>query len=256
MSESVDIIQQSGLLIPKKELFVRRVLLIDDDVELSDMLSRYLVQEDFAVDQVFNGEQGAAQAVSQQYDIVLLDVMLPGLNGFEVLPRIRQHSQVPVLMLTARGDDIDRVVGLEMGADDYLPKPCNPRELVARIRAILRRTERIPKTSEKLQTNQPITLGQLVIQPTTRQVLFNNEILDITSTEFNILLLLAAKVGHVVSKEELSEHALGRKLTRYDRSIDMHVSNLRRKLGDSDSEHSMIQTVRGFGYQLIDVENQ
>ncbi len=235
---------------------MRRVLLIDDDVELSDMLSRYLVQEDFTVDQVFNGEQGAVQAVAQQYDIVLLDVMLPGLNGFEVLPRIRQHSQVPVLMLTARGDDIDRVVGLEMGADDYLPKPCNPRELVARIRAILRRTERLPKTFEKPQTNQPITLGQIVIQPTIRQVLFNNVILDITSTEFNILLLLAAKVGHVVSKEELSEQALGRKLTRYDRSIDMHVSNLRRKLSYSDSEHSMIQTVRGFGYQLIDVENQ
>ncbi len=233
---------------------MRHVLLIDDDVELSDMLTQYLIQEEFTVDQVFDGEQGAVQAVAEQYDIVLLDVMLPGLNGFEVLPRIRQHSQVPVLMLTARGDDIDRVVGLEMGADDYLPKPCNPRELVARIRAILRRTEQMSELSKKPDSKRSITLGNLYIQPALRQALFKGELLELTSTEFNILLLLVSNAGQVVSKEDLSQQALGRALARYDRSIDMHVSNLRRKLGDSDSEHSLIHTIRGFGYQFIDGE--
>ncbi len=230
---------------------MRRVLLIDDDVELSDMLTQYLNQEEFTVDQVFDGEQGAEQAVAERYDIVLLDVMLPGLNGFEVLPRIRQLSQVPVLMLTARGEDIDRVVGLEMGADDYLPKPCNPRELVARIRAILRRTEQMQDSSENTHLKQSITLGDLYIQPTLRRVLYKDEALDITSTEFNILLLLVNNAGQVVSKEDLSQQALGRELARYDRSIDMHVSNLRRKLGDSDSEHPLIHTIRGIGYQFV-----
>ncbi|MEE9411514.1 MAG: response regulator transcription factor [Methylococcales bacterium] len=230
---------------------MRRVLLIDDDVELSDMLTQYLNQEEFTVDQVFDGEQGVEQAVAEGYDIVLLDVMLPGLNGFEVLPRIRQHSQVPVLMLTARGEDIDRVIGLEMGADDYLPKPCNPRELVARIRAILRRTEQMSDSRENTNLKQAITLGDLYIQPALRRVLFKEEVLDITSTEFNILLLLVNNAGQVVSKEDLSQQALGRELARYDRSIDMHVSNLRRKFGDSESEHPLIHTIRGIGYQFV-----
>ncbi len=233
---------------------MRRVLLIDDDVELSDMLTQYLMQEDFTVDQVFDGEQGVSQAIAEQYDIVLLDVMLPKLNGFEVLPRIRQQSQVPVLMLTARGDDIDRVVGLEMGADDYLPKPCNPRELVARIRAILRRTEQMSTSQATTEAKQSITLGDLEIRPAQRQTLFKGELLELTSTEFNLLFLLVANAGQVVSKEELSIQALGRKLTRYDRSIDMHVSNLRRKIGDADGEYPLIHTVRGFGYQFVNAE--
>ncbi len=230
---------------------MRRVLLIDDDTELSEMLSKYLIREDFSVDQVFDGKKGAEQAVNGQYDIVLLDIMLPQINGFEVLPRIRQHSQVPILMLTARGDDIDRVVGLEMGADDYLAKPCNPRELVARIRAILRRTEQVSPPNNKSDIQQSIVLGNLEILPAIRQAQFKNKLLELTSTEFNILLQLATNAGQIVSKKQLSEQALGRELTRYDRSIDMHVSNLRRKLGDSQNEHSLIQTVRGFGYQFV-----
>jgi DNA-binding response OmpR family regulator len=234
-------------------VLVRRVLLIDDDVELSDMLKQYLQQEDFAVDQVFDGELGAAQAVSGDYEIVLLDVMLPGLNGFEVLKHIREHCQLPVLMLTARGEDIDRVVGLEMGADDYLPKPCNPRELVARMRAILRRSEQVGGLINTRQVNQAgLVLGDLSLQPSIRQAVFQGEILELTSTEFIILLLLVSNAGQVVSKDTLSTQALGRELTRYDRSIDMHVSNLRHKLMSSETDDPLIHTVRGFGYQYAD----
>lgn len=232
---------------------MRRILLIDDDQELSDMLSKYLQQEEFSVEQVFNGRDGVNRVIAEPYDLVLLDVMLPELNGFEVLPLIRQQSSVPVLMLTARGDDIDRVVGLEMGADDYLPKPFNPRELIARIRAILRRTDQVHAQSSSAPGKQPIMIGHIRIQPAQRLAYHNETELELTSTEFNILLELASKAGQIVSKNELSIQALGRKLTRYDRSIDMHVSNLRRKLGDTKSKHALIQTVRGFGYQLNDL---
>ena len=208
------------------------------------MLSEYLQMESFTVDSIHDGIAGFQQALSQSYDAIILDVMLPSADGFTVLRKIREHSQTPVLMLTAKGDDIDRIVGLEMGADDYLPKPCNPRELVARLRAILRRT----------QANIPNTLlksGQLEIHPSSRLARFADNTLSLTSTEYNLLEVLIKNKGTVVTKQTLSEKALGRTLTRYDRSIDMHLSKLRQKLGDS--EQQIIQTVRGVGYQLCEL---
>jgi DNA-binding response OmpR family regulator len=176
--------------------------------------------------------------------VVVLDVMMPRLNGIDALRRIRVASSVPVLMLTAKGDDVDRIVGLELGADDYLPKPFNPRELVARLRAILRR-------GVTAADNTQVNAGPLVIRPGERTADWRGEALDLTSTEFNLLEILARHAGHVVSKGDLAGQALGRKLTRFDRSIDMHMSKLRNKLGLLDDGRSPIQTVRGVGYQLI-----
>ncbi|MEJ2685870.1 MAG: response regulator transcription factor [Gammaproteobacteria bacterium] len=225
-----------------------RVLLVDDDLELCEMLAEYLTVEGFAVDTAHDGEAGAARASQGGYDVVVLDVMLPRLNGFEALRRIRQSSPVPVLMLTAKGDEVDRIVGLEMGADDYLPKPCNPRELVARLRAILRRTgaEHGDGGGEGL-----LQAGGVSLRPASRTAQWRDATLDLTSTEYNLLQVLVREAGRVVTKAELSEQALGRRLARYDRSIDMHVSKLRRKLGVGPDGRSPIQTVRGVGYQLI-----
>jgi len=211
------------------------------------MLREYLQQEGFDVTVAHDGETGVAQAVSGHFAIVVLDVMLPRLGGVEALRQIRQHSRVPVLMLTAKGDDIDRIVGLELGADDYVPKPCTPRELVARLRAILRRTESGPSAP----ADSPIAAGQLVVWPEKRRAEWKGQALDLTSTEFNLLAVLARNVGRIVSKSELSEQGLGRPLARFDRSIDMHVSSLRRKVGLLTDGRSCIQTVRGLGYQLV-----
>jgi len=224
-----------------------RILLVDDDVELCEMLAEYLGPEGFEVDPVHDGEAGARQAVTGHYDAVVLDVMLPRLNGFDALLRIRADSRVPVLMLTAKGDAVDRIVGLEMGADDYLPKPCNPRELVARLRAILRRTT---PSGDGGRQDDSLQVGDLELRAAARIVLRGGHKLDLTSTEYNLLEVLLREAGHVVSKAELSERALGRKLAHYDRSIDMHLSKLRRKLGaEADGRH-LIETVRGMGYQF------
>ena len=220
-----------------------QLLLIDDDTELCAMLGEYLAPEGFTVTALHDGESGARTALSGAFDVVVLDVMMPRLNGIEALRRIRMSSSVPVLMLTAKGDDVDRIVGLELGADDYLPKPFNPRELVARLRAILRRGV---TASENTQVNA----GPLVMRPGERTADWRGEALDLTSTEFNLLEVLARHAGHVVSKGDLAEQALGRKLTRFDRSIDMHMSKLRNKLGLLGDGRSPIQTVRGVGYQL------
>lgn len=225
-------------------VFATQLLLIDDDTELCAMLGEYLAPEGFTVTSLHDGETGARTALTGVFDVVVLDVMMPRLNGIEALRRIRVASSVPVLMLTAKGDDVDRIVGLELGADDYLPKPFNPRELVARLRAILRRGV---TASENTQVNA----GPLVIRPGERTADWRGEALDLTSTEFNLLEILARHAGHVVSKGDLAEQALGRKLTRFDRSIDMHMSKLRNKLGLLDDGRSPIQTVRGVGYQLI-----
>jgi DNA-binding response OmpR family regulator len=225
------------------------VLLVDDDVELCEMLIEYLGTEGFIVDAVHDGESGTQQALSGKYDVVILDVMLPGINGFEVLRRIRATSHTPVLMLTARGDDVDRIVGLEMGSDDYLPKPCNPRELVARLRAILRRSQQAAISG----TDAPpaiLCVRDLEVHPASRRAIRGGEVLSLTSTEYNLLEVLIRNTGRVVTKEDLSEQALGRKLTHYDRSIDMHVSKLRRKLGSGPDGQPLIQTVRGIGYQF------
>lgn len=224
-----------------------KVLLIDDDIELSSMHQEYLEAEGFEVELAFDGERGIEAIASHPPDIVMLDVMMPGMGGVETLRQIRGMSHVPVLMLTARGDDIDRIVGLELGADDYVAKPCTPRELVARLRAILRRVAPGPRPSEA----GSLRSGELVVEPAARRVSWRGAPLELTSTEFNLLEQLTRHAGRVVSKEELSERALGRKLTRYDRSIDVHMSHLRTKLGELADGRSPIQTVRGLGYQLI-----
>jgi two-component system OmpR family response regulator len=228
-----------------------RLLLVDDDVELCGMLADYLVPEGFEVEAVHDGEEGVKRAVNGGFDVVVLDVMLPRLSGTEVLRRIRRDSQVPVLMLTAKGDDVDRIVGLELGADDYLPKPCNPRELVARLRAILRRAGGKEGARSTAAREAQIQVGAVVVRPAERVAECSGEPLDLTSTEFNLLEVLIRNAGRVVSKGELSERALGRPLTRYDRSVDMHVSNLRKKLSPLADGRSPIQTVRGVGYQFV-----
>jgi two-component system, OmpR family, response regulator len=224
-----------------------RVLLVDDDVELSTMLKEYLEHEGFAADVVHDGESGVDVALAGNHDIAVLDVMMPGISGIEALRRIRAASRMPVLMLTARGDDVDRVLGLELGADDYVPKPCTPRELVARLRAILRRAAQPAVGGEP----SLVLAGRLRLWPEKRSAEWDGRSLDLTSTEFNLLEALARQVGNVVSKAALSEHGLGRPLSRYDRSIDVHVSNLRQKLGSLPDGRSWIQTVRGVGYQLV-----
>ena len=224
-----------------------RVLLVDDDVELASMLREYIEQEGFEADVVHDGEAGVAGALSGLYAIVVLDVMMPRVGGIEALRRIRAQSQVPVLMLTAKGDDVDRIVGLELGADDYVPKPCTPRELVARLRAILQRTQE----AAQVLPSGPLTVGQLVMWPQMRRAQWCGVGLELTSTEFNLLEMLARNAGRVVSKAELSEQGLGRPLARFDRSIDVHLSSIRHKLGLRGDGRSWIETVRGLGYQLV-----
>lgn len=224
---------------------MNRILLVDDDVELCEMLGEYLAAEGFEVTLKHDAESGVETALGGDIDVVVLDIMLPGQSGLEALRQIRQQSLMPVLMLTAKGDDVDRIVGLELGADDYLPKPCNPRELVARLRAVLRRA--VPaKLGEVLQ------IGEAVLRPSERLAEWAGEALELTSTEFNLLEVLMRSSGHVVSKNDLSERALGHPLARYDRSVDVHISNLRRKLGTLGDGRSPIQTVRGVGYQYIE----
>jgi DNA-binding response OmpR family regulator len=225
-----------------------KVLLIDDDIELVEMLREYLQQEGFRVTSVHDGEKGVAEALSGRYQIAVLDVMMPRLNGVEVLRRIRMESRLPVLMLTARGDDSDRILGLELGADDYVPKPCNPRELTARLRAILRRTQ----MTETEHPREPLSAGALRVWPSRRCAEWEGKTLNLTSTEFNLLEVLARNAGRPVTKAELSEQGLGRALTRFDRNIDVHLSSLRHKLGVLEDGRSCIQTLYRQGYQLIE----
>jgi two-component system OmpR family response regulator/two-component system response regulator CpxR len=221
------------------------LLLIDDDIELSDMLGDYLRHEGYAITHAATADAGLQEALSGRHALVVLDVMLPGRSGIEVLSQIRQRTALPVLMLTARGDDMDRIVGLELGADDYVPKPCQPRELAARIRAILRRTQ--PGTPQQ----ETLCVGALTLRPASRSANWSGRPLDLTSTEFNLLEHLARHAGQTVSKSVLSEVALGRPLTRYDRSIDVHLSSIRAKIGPMPDGRSCIQTVFRQGYQLI-----
>ena len=220
-----------------------RLLLIDDDLELCELLTEFLTAEGFAVEAAHDGEAGVKRAASGEYALLVLDVMLPGLNGFEVLRRIRATQRTPVLMLTAKGDDVDRIVGLELGADDYLPKPFNPRELVARIRAILRRAE--PRDAAP---RERLTVGDVALDHGTRTVRQGGELLDLTTVEFDLLALLLRSAGRIVTRDELAREALGREHSPLDRSIDMHVSNLRRKLGHEIAGVERIKSVRGVGY--------
>lgn len=221
-----------------------RILLADNDVELSDMLVDYLTEEGFEVDTAYDGDAALNKALANQYDLLILDVMMPNRNGFDVLRELRAQSLLPVLMLTARGDDVDSIVGLELGADDYLAKPSNPRVMVARIRAILRRAE----THNGSERTDQIALDDIVMHTGSRTVMCGNHPISMTSTEFSVLDVLLREAGNVVTKASLSERALGRKLSRYDRSLDMHVSNLRRKLGPQSNGQERIKTVRGIGY--------
>jgi DNA-binding response OmpR family regulator len=223
-----------------------QVLLADDDVELAGMLTEYLEREGFSVTTVHDGEAAARLALSGSYQIVVLDVMMPKQDGIEALRQIRQTSRVPVVMLTARGDDVDRIVGLELGADDYVPKPCTPRELVARLRAILRRAQGGANVGGAAAG--PLEIGALKLWPEKRRAEWLSRELVLTSIEFNVLEVLMKNAGRVVSKHEISEQALGRPLARFDRSIDVHLSAIRQKLGDGAR---LIRTVRGLGYHLV-----
>lgn len=224
-----------------------QVLLIDDDRELCQMLAEYLGADGYAVDAVHDGEAGVAAARQGGAGIVVLDITLPGLDGFEVLRRIRAFSRVPILMLTARGDDVDRIVGLELGADDYLPKPFNPRELSARLRAILRRAGGGTDGS----AGRHLTAGDVTLDTGTRTLRRGDTPLALTSTEFAIAELLLRAAGNVVTRDTLSEQVLGRRLTPFDRSLDTHVSNLRRKLGPGPDGTPLIRTIRGRGFLLV-----
>jgi two-component system response regulator CpxR len=218
-----------------------RLLLIDDDVELCSSLARLMGMDGFCLDAVHDGESGVQQALRGEYNLVILDVMLPGLGGRKVLLRIRANSRVPVIMLTARGDEANRIIGLEEGADDYLPKPFNTRELVARIRAVLRR-------SGQCELPEVFKIADLEIDSKQRRVLQDGRDVALTGAEFDILLLLVRSAGKVLSRDEISEMALGRPVGFFDRSIDNHVSNLRKKLGAYVDDVERIQNVRGVGY--------
>jgi two-component system, OmpR family, response regulator CpxR len=219
------------------------ILLVDDDAELCTLLGEFLRREGFTVDCEHEGNGGLARALAGGWDLIVLDVMLPGLDGFEILRRLRQQSKVPVIMLTARGEDVDRIVGLELGADDYLPKPFNPRELAARIRAVLRRYEQ----SKEQPPSARLEVNGILLDPGTRQVYSAGKSVEVTTFEFDILEMLMRSAGRVLSRDALMENFYNRKATPFDRSIDMHISHLRKKL-----EHgtTLIKTIRGVGYQF------
>jgi two-component system response regulator CpxR len=224
---------------------MNKILIIDDDEELCELVAEYLTVEGFETKAVHDGQTGLEAALTGDYDMAVLDVMLPKMNGFDVLRNLRASSKLPVLMLTARGDDMERIVGLEIGADDYLAKPFNPRELVARLRAILRRTE--PLTAED-KAAEKVSVGDLELSRSSRTARIDGEEVPLTSVEFDLLANLVGEAGHVVRKDDLSEAVLERKLSPYDRSLDMHISNLRKKLGARPDGSERIKTIRSVGY--------
>ena len=221
-----------------------RVLIIDDDIELCQLLAARMSDEGFEIEDVHDGARGLERALSREHSLVVLDLMLPGMGGLEVLRRVREQSPIPVLILTARGEDVDRIVGLEIGADDYLPKPFNPRELIARIRAILRRTVRIAAGTH------PLIVGDLRLDPASREVRIQGRMISLTSAEFALLEMLMQHAGRIVTREELTEVVLGRKLGPFDRVIDVHVSNIRKKLGTNHGVER-IKAIRGSGYLFV-----
>ena len=227
---------------PQTAQTFEHVLVIDDDVELCNLVSRFLVREGFQIDAVNGGAQGIERALSGDYALVVLDVMMPGMSGFDVLRRIRAESPLPVLMLTARGDALDRVLGLEMGADDYLPKPFSPPELAARIRAILRRAK--PVT----QGNTTIAIGEIELDSGARVVRHGHQLINLTTVEFDLLEALMRGAGQVLNREKLTRDILGREFSPFDRSIDTHVCNLRKKIGPLPDGADRIKGVRGIGY--------
>lgn len=226
-----------------------RILVIDDDVELCELVDQYLNSQGFQVDAVHDGSSGVERALSGIYSLVILDVMLPGIRGFEVLRQIRAKSALPVIMLTAHGEDVDRIVGLEIGADDYLPKPYNPRELAARIHAVLRRTA----TSPTKETFNPVTilLDDIRLDTRARTARHKSRDVELTSAEFELLALFFKAPGQVLSRDDLVKSALGRELEPLDRSLDVHVSNLRKKLGPCPDGTERIRAIRNVGYVYV-----
>jgi two-component system response regulator CpxR len=229
---------------------MHKILIIDDDAELCTLLTEYLAEEGFQVTSVHQGELALDRLHHAEYDLVILDVMMPKMNGFEVLRKIRQFSSLPVLMLTARGEDVDKIVGLEMGADDYLPKPFNPRELIGRLKAILRRTQTQLSDHETVMptTHAELNVDDINVNLEKRTVSTDDTVLLLTNTEYNILVYLLKSVNKAVSKKVLYEEILGRKMESFDRSLDVHVSNLRNKLGTNKQGHPRIKTMHGYGY--------
>ncbi|HVP44728.1 MAG TPA: response regulator transcription factor [Terriglobales bacterium] len=224
---------------------MERILIVDDDVELCDLVREYLSAEDFQVDAAHTGAAGQERALSGDYALVILDVMLPGKSGLDVLREVRQRSRVPVLILTARGEDVDRIVGLEIGADDYLPKPFNPRELLARVRAILRRS------GTMAEAVGPVAIGDVELDPATRSARRAGSPVELTSVEFSLLERLLRSAGTVVTREQLVNEVLGRRFMPYDRSVDMHISKIRKKLGEQPDGSERIKAVRGVGYIYV-----
>jgi DNA-binding response OmpR family regulator len=221
---------------------MERLLVVDDDRELCQLVTRYLAREGFDISWASGGEAGVERALAEEFSLILLDVMMPDTDGFDVLRRIRQHSRTPVLMLTARGDTRDRIRGLEMGADDYLPKPFDPEELVARIRAILRRS--LPRRP----ASGAISIGDIELDGGARTVRRSGAPVDLTTVEFDLLVALMGAAGSTVSREDLVSDVLGRDFSPFDRSIDTHICNLRRKLGPLEDGAERIKGVRGAGY--------
>ena len=220
-----------------------KILVIDDDPKLASLLVEYLGGRGLLVEQVSSGQEGLDKRKTGSFDLVILDVMMPGMDGFETLKELRKESQIPVIMLTARTEDFDRIVGLELGADDYINKPFNPRELLARISAILRRTHNTQPAEDAA-----IVVGNVRMEATKRKVFVQGQDIELTATEFDILRVLLSNAGRVIARERLMELARGQEFAAFDRSIDVHISNLRKKLGDSSKQSQIIKTIRGVGY--------
>jgi two-component system, OmpR family, response regulator CpxR len=229
---------------------VNRLLIVDDDRALVKLLKRFLEGEGFELDVAYDHDSGLSAALAGEHELVVLDVMLPGGSGFELLKALRRQSQVPVLLLTAKGEAVDRIVGLEIGADDYLPKPFDPRELVARIRAIFRRTRESIPTGARVEQDETLTAGDISMSLGSRAVTCGGTPVDLTSVEFNVLELLLRHAGSVVTREQIAEAALGRPLNFLDRSVDVHVSHVRKKLGACHGGDDLIRPIRGIGYFL------
>jgi two-component system, OmpR family, response regulator CpxR len=240
----------------------KSVLIVDDDRELCELVAELLTEEGFEVEVADRSERGLERAVSGEHSLVILDVMMPGMNGFEVLRRLRaEGSSVHVLMLTARGEDVDRIVGLEIGADDYLPKPFNPRELVARVNAVLRRARATGAddggaSAAAQAAPRRLSVGDVEVDTGTRHVRRAGATVELTNVEYEILALLLASAGRVVRREDLVRSVLGREISPFDRSIDMHISHLRKKLGHHSGEVERIKTVRGVGYIYANVNRE
>jgi DNA-binding response OmpR family regulator len=224
-----------------------RLLLADDDIELCGLLRQYFELEGILLDAVHNGNEVVPALQKTAYDLLILDIMLPGQQGLDVLRQVRRANTIPVLMLTARGEEMDRIIGLELGADDYLAKPSSPRELVARVRSILRRSQ---ITQEESQGQTLVRVSDLELNPATRQVFCAGRKIDLTGAEFSVLHELMKSPGQVIEKNSLFQHALGRRLQAFDRSLDMHISNLRKKIGNHVNGEARIAAVRGAGYVL------